>query len=45
MLIQERRSSPDTLKLSAASDDGLKTVQRQLDTKQFPRDPAVAGLN
>lgn len=46
MLIHERMSGPDTLlKLYAAIDDGLKTVQRQLDTKQFPRDPRVAGLS
>jgi hypothetical protein len=40
MLIQERISGPDTLlKLYAAIDDGLKTVQRRVDTKQLPRDP------
>src|SRR5262245_55636223 len=39
-LIHERISGPDTLlKLYAAIDDGFKMVQRQLDTKQFPRDP------
>src|SRR5262249_20939519 len=40
MLIQERISGPDTLlKLYATIDDGLKTVQSHLVTKQFPRDP------
>jgi hypothetical protein len=40
MLIQEKRSAPDTLlKLYVAIDEELKVLQPQLQTKQFPRSP------